>query len=293
MIRLILDTDIGDDVDDAFALAYAVRHPEIELLAVTTVWGDVRWRAALALRLLDELDAAHVPVAAGWGGPPQGGPPRLPACISGDVLLRPRARDRRTDPRHGVELIRDAALANEGPVWLVTVGPATNAAAALRRYPELRDRLAGVAMMGGRRNPADAREYNFSSDPEAAAAVCDSGLDVRVGDYLVTCQARLTLDDLPALRRAPGVGQSLAAMLETYVRRRGRHWTCMYDPASLTLVLGERFLTLDPQPLRAKATDGHVHFRASDRPTRLRVAAAIDAAAFQADLLGVIGGEAE
>ncbi len=98
MIRLILDTDIGDDVDDAFALAYAVRHPEIELLAVTTVFGDVRWRSALALRLLDELGAAHVPVASGHAGPPGRPPVAEPSLLSGDVLVVSGATDARTDP---------------------------------------------------------------------------------------------------------------------------------------------------------------------------------------------------
>ena len=292
-MRLILDTDIGDDVDDAFALAYAVRHPEIELLAVTTVLGDVHWRAALALRLLDELGAAGIPVAAGGSGPPGEGQPRPPAWISGDVLLPPGARDPRTDPRPAVELIRDAALAADGPAWLATVGPATNAVVALRRFPELRERLAGVAMSGGRRDPADPHEYNFGSDPAAAAAACNSGLDVRVGDVLVTCQAKLTLDDLPAVRRAPGAGGSLAAMLETYLRRRGRDWTPMYDPASLTLAMGEQFLALDPQALRAEVADGQVRFCASGAATGLRLAASIEAAAFRVDLLSVIGGQAE
>ena len=68
VISLILDTDIGDDVDDAFALAFAARHPKIRLCAVTTVLGDTRWRAALALRLLDELGVSDVPVAAGEPG---------------------------------------------------------------------------------------------------------------------------------------------------------------------------------------------------------------------------------
>jgi inosine-uridine nucleoside N-ribohydrolase len=204
-------------------------------------------------------------------------------------LLAPGAQDPRTDSRPADELIRDARQAADGPVWLATVGPATNAAVALHRHPELRERLAGVAMMGGRHDPADPHEYNFSSDPEAAAAVCNSGLGVRVGDYLVTCQAKLTVDDLPSVRRAPGVGGSLAAMLAAYLERRERDWTSMYDPAALTLALGERFLTLDPQPLEADVSEGHVRFLRADQPTRLRAAASIDPAAFRANLLDVIG----
>ena len=61
MISLILDTDIGDDVDDVFALAYVARHPDIGLMGVSTVIGDTSWRAAIALRLLDMLGVSDVP----------------------------------------------------------------------------------------------------------------------------------------------------------------------------------------------------------------------------------------
>ena len=301
MVRLILDTDIGSDVDDAFALAYAVRQPEIELLAVTTVWGDVRWAAALVLRLLDELGASDIPVAAGHSVRP-----RSPKWVgSGEVVLARGATDPRTEPRHAVELIRDVALSAEGPVWLATIGPATNAADALRRYPAIRDHLAGVAMMGGRYlapgacigpvaeqygvDPASARERNFSDDAQAAAAVCNSGLNVHVCDFILSYETTLGLDDLAAIRRAPGVGGSLGAMLEDQLRRGDRISTPMFDPVCLTQALGERFLSPFPQPMRADVVDGHIHFLESHQPTTLHLAGAIDATGFRADLLRAIG----
>jgi purine nucleosidase len=301
VIQLILDTDIGSDVDDAFALAYAARHPEIELLGVTTVWGDVNWAAALVLRLLDELGVSEVPVAAGHSVAP-----RAPAWVgSGEVVVPRSATDPRVDRRHAVELIRDTASFAGGPVWLATVGPASNAADALSRHPALRDRLAGVAMMGGRHlppgaalgpvaaqygiDPTSAREHNFSDDVQAAAAVCNSGLNVRVCDFILSYETTLGLDDLPAIRRAPGVGGSLAAMLEEQLRRAGRVSTPMFDPVCLTQALGEQFLTQLPAPMRAEVVDGHIHFRTSGRPTSLRLAGAIDASGFRADLLRVVG----
>jgi len=283
VISLILDTDIGDDVDDAFALAFAARHPRIRLCAVTTVLGDTRWRAALALRLLDELGVDDVPVAA---GEPNAGIEGI--TLSGDVLLPQGRDDPRRDPRPAVDLLADVIATAPEPVWLATIGPATNAAALLAERPEALDRLPGIVMMGGRHEPAFPREHNFGTNPEAAVAVCNSGETVLVGDYVVTCQARLRREDLPRVRQAPGVGASLATMLETYFDRRERNWTSMYDPAALTLALDESFLSLDSTPMRADVVNGQVRFARAGEASGLRLAGSIDVDAFREDLLSVI-----
>ena len=283
MISLILDTDLGDDVDDVFALAYAARHPRINLRAVTTVLGDTRWRAALALRLLDELGVDDVPVAAGAPGGEVN-----TVTLSGDVLVLPGADDSRCDPRSATDLMADVIAAAPPPVWLATIGPATNAAILLAERPEVADGLTGIVMMGGRHEPAFPREHNFGTNPEAAAAVCNNGGNVLVGDYVVTCQAQLRRDDLPRVRQAPGVGASLATMLETYFDRRERDWTSMYDPAALTLALDETFLTLDPTTRHASVVDGQVRFAPADESSNLRLAGSIDTDAFHEELLSVI-----
>ena len=185
----------------------------------------------------------------------------------------------------------DVITAAPPPVWLATIGPATergNRSWQRAARGRLND-LAGIVMMGGRHEPAFPREHNFGTNPEAAAAVCNSGGTVLVGDYVVTCQAKLRLDDLPRVRQAPGVGASLATMLETYFDRRERDWTSMYDPAALTLALDETFLTLDPTPMHADVVDGQVRF-APGRPSRLnlRLANSIDTNAFHDELLSVI-----
>ena len=283
MISLILDTDLGDDVDDVFALAYAVRHPRINLRAVTTVLGDTRWRAALALRLLDELGVDDVPVAAGKPGGEVN-----TVTLSGDVVVPTGADDPRCDTRSAVELMGDVIAKAPQPAWLATVGPATNAAVLLAERPEAVEGLAGIVMMGGRHEPTYPREHNFGTNPTAAAAVCNSGSTVLVGDYVVTCQAQLRRDDLPRVRQAPGVGASLALMLETYFDRRERDWTSMYDPAALTLALDETFLSLDPTPMSADVVDGQVRFAPADETSGLRLADSIDTETFHEELLSVI-----
>jgi len=283
VISLILDTDLGDDVDDVFALAYAARHPRINLCAVTTVLGDTRWRAALALRLLDDLGVDDVPVAAGAPGGEVN-----TVTLSGDVVVTTGTDDPRCDTRSVTDLMADVIATAPQPVWLATIGPATNAAVLLAERPEVLEDLAGIVMMGGRHEPAFPREHNFGTNPEAAVAVCNSGETVLVGDYVVTCQARLRREDLPRVRQAPGVGASLATMLETYFDRRERNWTSMYDPAALTLALDESFLSLDSTPMRADVVNGQVRFARAGEASGLRLAGSIDVDAFREDLLSVI-----
>ncbi|RLF04683.1 MAG: nucleoside hydrolase, partial [Thermoprotei archaeon] len=81
-MRVAVDTDIGDDIDDALALALAALSPELELVAVTTVYGDVRTRAKLAARLLRALGREDVPVAAGTAKPLYGEAPERPPLYS-------------------------------------------------------------------------------------------------------------------------------------------------------------------------------------------------------------------
>lgn len=283
MISLILDTDLGDDVDDVFALAYAARNPRINLCAVTTVLGDTRWRAALALRLLDDLGVDDVPVAAGAPGGEVN-----TVTLSGDVVVPTGTDDPRCDTRCATDLMVDVIATAPQPVWLATIGPATNAAVLLAERPESLAGLAGIVMMGGRHEPAFPREHNFGTNPEAAVAVCNSGGTVLVGDYVVTCQARLRRADLPRVRQAPAVGASLATMLETYFDRRERDWTSMYDPAALTLALDESFLSLDSTPMRADVVNGQVRFARAGEASGLRLAGSIDVDAFREDLLSVI-----
>ena len=125
---VLLDTDIGDDIDDALALALALRSPEIELQGVTTVFGDTRLRARLAQHLLRVFGRDDIPAAAGISTPLQvrhraSGVPQA-ATLDPCELYN-------TSPYSGPELIVQKALAYPGRLTLVCIGPLTNVATAL------------------------------------------------------------------------------------------------------------------------------------------------------------------
>ena len=118
---IILDTDVGTDVDDALAIAQAARSPDLDLRAVTTVYGDVHLRARLARKLLDLLGCPGVPVAAGLARPLTPGKEPYWGGWEGEGLLLPEDDSLPLDPRDGVGLILDELAAAPEPLTLVAI----------------------------------------------------------------------------------------------------------------------------------------------------------------------------
>ncbi|MFK8080408.1 MAG: nucleoside hydrolase [Granulosicoccus sp.] len=194
MHKIILDTDPG--VDDAMAIAFAFTHPDIELLALTTVFGNlsIDFTTRNAQYILDTLGATDVAVAMGAAVPSvqtplpyadfvhgadglgnayPGSVPDVPALQA--VTLNPDARHATVDKLDAADFIIAAARAQPGEITLVAVGPLTNIAEAYRREPELPTLVAGLVIMGGTvdepGNVTPLAEANFFNDPHAADAL--------------------------------------------------------------------------------------------------------------------------
>jgi purine nucleosidase len=177
--KIILDTDIGDDIDDAFALALALRSPEIEVIGVTTVWGDTGLRARLASRLAGE-DGAAIPVLAGTPTPSR------PNFTQADWAREGQAAAAHPD---AVEFLLEQARKAPGEVTLVAIGPLTNLGAAVDRDAPGFRKFKRVVLMGGsiRRGYGDLGfgpdrgpepEYNIFCDVKAAQKLFASGVPI-------------------------------------------------------------------------------------------------------------------
>ena len=181
--NLILDVDTG--IDDAFALLFAARHPEINLLGVTCVDGNTNLKQVVinTLKVLDAAGAGNIPVSKG-ATRPLIDEPRYAEYIHGsDGLgdLGTPLSTRALDPRPAVELLRDLVEGADGPVTLVPLAPLTNIALFLRSYPETAAKLERIVLMGGSAssgNATPAAEFNVWHDPEAAAIVFQSGVPI-------------------------------------------------------------------------------------------------------------------
>lgn len=171
-MKILLDTDPGSDIDDAIAIAYLARHPDCELLGVTTVTGDVRKRAAIVEIVLDAFGGKNVPIAAGASdvllyGP---GQPEVPQFEF--VADRSHHMDRPVDA--GVALLREKIKEHAGEVTLLTIGPLTNIATLLLLDREIASSISHVVSMVGwfHFEPADTSkgsEWNAECDPLASA----------------------------------------------------------------------------------------------------------------------------
>lgn len=180
--KVIYDTDPG--VDDAMALYFALAHPEIEVLGITTTFGNVTVeQAALNALYLTALAGKNVPVTRGVATPWCKSPEAPPAHIHGaDGLGNLPARvpfNTRLDPRASAQFIVDMARAQPGEITLVAVGPLGNLSLALKLEPQLPQLLREVILMGGTilepGNVSPVAEANIWNDPHAADHVFTAG----------------------------------------------------------------------------------------------------------------------
>ena len=218
---VILDVDPGHD--DAVAIMLACGAPELDLLAVTTVAGNVSLEKTTrnALRILSLLERSDVPVAAGAAAPLVR-PLRTAEDIHGESGLEgaefPEASFE-CDARGATELIATAIEGSPEPVTLIPVGPLTNVALFLREHPELKDRMARISLMGGSiglGNTTPAAEFNVYVDPEAAREVFESGLPITMSGLDVTHRAGAGPSERERLGSLGRVGNVVAELLEFF-----------------------------------------------------------------------------
>ncbi len=141
MLRLVLDTDIGTDVDDCLALALVLTSPEIHLKGVTCVYGDVLLRSRMARKLLNLRGCTSTPVFAGADQPILGLQPVHWEGHEGAGLLDADDQVLTSEPEHAVDYLVRTVMNNSGQIHLAAIGPLTNIALALKREPRWRTRL--------------------------------------------------------------------------------------------------------------------------------------------------------
>jgi inosine-uridine nucleoside N-ribohydrolase len=226
---IILDCDPGHD--DAIALLLALASPEVELLGVTTVSGNqtLDKTTANAIRVLDHVGRDDVPVAAG-APRPLVRERHVAAEVHGESGLDgpdlpPPARERAVE--HAIDFIAHQVEASERPVTLVPTGPLTNIALFLARYTELAGRIERIVLMGGaiaEGNVTPAAEFNIWADPEAAARVFSSGLDVTMVGLDVTHKALLTREHADRLAASGRAGKLVADLFGFYNEFHRSHY---------------------------------------------------------------------
>jgi len=234
MQQMILDVDTG--IDDALALLLAVRHPNVNVRAVTCVAGnaDLAQVVRNTLTVLDAAGADDVPVAAGADRPllAEAHAAAHVHGIDGLGDLGLPESPRQLLPLHAVELLRREILASPTPVTLVPLAPLTNIALLIRMYPEVLANIERIVFMGGSASAGNATavaEFNTWHDPEAAGIVLTAGIPTTMYGldvfYSVTIPpqdiARLAADSEPGAQLAGRLLQHLVTVKGSETRVAG------------------------------------------------------------------------
>ena len=275
-ISIILDTDIGDDVDDALALAIALNSPEIDLRGVTTVFRHAPRRSLLTQQLL-KLFHREVPVRAGVSRPLL----EPFADIPGGANLGKQFEA--LDPalefvpgQHAVDyIIEQARIEDEADeenlLTICPIGPLTNIALALAKEPEIIPRTR-IVLMGGMWSEARA-EWNIRCDPEAAAMVFNSGADITMVGLDVTLKCVLSDEQVEQLAAA---GTPRAKLLHDLIKL-WRHKVTLHDPLTLLTLFDDCVQFEEKRIEVALHGEERAFTKVVDGEPNCRVAASVDA----------------
>jgi inosine-uridine nucleoside N-ribohydrolase len=306
VIPVLVDCDPGQD--DALALLLALASPELELLGVTTVAGNQTLAKVTdnAIRVLELAGRGDVPVAAG-ADRPLARELVTAADAHGETGLDgpelPPARGQPVD-RHAVDFLAERVLSAGRPVTLVALGPLTNVAVLVAERADAAQKLDRVVLMGGaiaEGNMTASAEFNVWVDPEAAARVFESGLDVTMVGLDVTNRAVLTPEHADLLRPQSRVGTAVAAMLDFYgafYRKAYDHGGCpVHDAVAVARVAQPELVRTERRHVEVDTSSGICRGRTViDTRRRMvlpesnaQVAVDIDVRAFVALLLDRLG----
>jgi inosine-uridine nucleoside N-ribohydrolase len=248
-MKVIIDTDIGDDVDDAFALALALRSPELEILGVTTTFGDTEARAKIADRLLGEAGHSEIPVAAGSPTPEK---TKLNQRRYGEG-----GYFRKASHLDAVTFLLDQIRQHPGEITLIAIGPLMNVGAAIDQDPTTFRKLERVVLMGGsvRRGYDDLGygpphgpdlEWNILNDIPAAQKLFAVGVHIAM---MPLDSTQLKLDEVKRawlFSRGTPITDALTVLYHMW----GQQTPTLFDPMTVAYVLNPALCPVEPLRIR-------------------------------------------
>ena len=238
-VKVIIDTDIGDDIDDVLALGYALRRPELDILGVTTVWGDVDTRAKMVKQLFETAGRPDIPVYAGCDETLCASVPVRGHINHAVGDLSPYRYDTSV---HGVDFIINTVMAGDHDVTLVGIGALTNIAMAMIKCPAIKKKVKRIVWMGG------AFYYHFLTwnavcDPDAVRVVFESGVPLTVVSRDVCIQCKMPVEETEKIMVSEDPVNRLIAEEIKLFRIRGQREPILFDPLTITAVFDESLLT--------------------------------------------------
>jgi purine nucleosidase len=241
-IPIIIDTDIGDDIDDALALALALSSPELDIRGITTGTGDAHTRALMVCRLLHAVGRDDIAVAAA-------GKSREKPDYNGQLQygLRPSFR-KRPERASAVEFLYQQLKARPGELTIVALGPLTNLAELLTQHADAKPWIKRIVFMGGalrvgyESKPPVEAEWNICSDIKAARTVFASGIPLVVAPLDATADLKLPE---PLTKRIVQTATPLCNQLHALYQLWDKPTPVMFDPVAVALCFTEKFCRME------------------------------------------------
>jgi len=232
--KIILDTDMGTDVDDAFCLALTIMCPELEIVGVTSALDSSGDRARICCKMLHLMGMGDVPVAIGLGD--KAAPNQAPWAADFE--------DTKPVEQSAAELIVELVNADPGEIIIVPVGPVTNVAAALALDPSIAAKVKGIVTMGGSAyigynlQAPPVAEYNIKMDIPAAQAMFSSGIPITMCGLDCTAMLRFGAENRELLKnRGLPLTDAVWACYELWPHET----PVLYDPMAICMTIDEGF----------------------------------------------------
>jgi len=249
--KIIIDTDIGDDIDDAFALALALKSPELQILGITTEFGDTETRAKLVDRMLGEAGRQDIPVAVGVHTDAKTSFGQRPYAEGGHF-------SRASHPL-AVDFILEQIRRYPGEITLVTIGPLVNVGAIIDRDPETFRKLKRVVSMGGSidRGYGDPYaaptppqpEWNILNDVRSSKKLFAAGVPV----YLMPLDStQLKLDEVKRaylFRQGTPLTDALAILYHQWDQQT----PTLFDPVTIAFIDNPKLCPVEPMNITVDA----------------------------------------
>jgi purine nucleosidase len=247
--KVIIDTDIGDDIDDAFAIALALKGPELEILGISTAFGDTEARAKIVDRMLGEAGRSDIPVLAGT--------PTKTTNVMNQKRYGEGGHFARPSHPNAVDFILDEIRRYPGQITLIAIGPLMNVGALIDKDPATFLKLKRVVMMGGSiecgygdlwfctAHGPDA-EWNIINDIPSAKKLFLSGVPLYV---MPLDSTQLKLDEV---KRAYlfRQGTPLTDALTLLYHEWGQQTPTLFDPVTVAYILDPKVCPVEPMHIR-------------------------------------------
>jgi purine nucleosidase len=237
MHKVILDTDIGTDVDDALALAVLLGSKEVDLIGITTVYGDVRLRSSIAMHLCSLVNR-EIPTFNGEDKTISG----REVWVSGSEGNNYENLDSFTPQvTSAVDFLVNTVVSQPKSIDVIAIGPLTNIARAIQINPDFVEKVKRIWIMGGDFTQSKV-EHNFKCDIDAARIVLESNAPISILDLPSSQKTIIQMEEIEQIRNAPSLGALLYSEIVSWIQPRNQDWTIPHDPiAALTLLAPEFF----------------------------------------------------